>query len=308
MRYLEALATRAAQTPAVRLEMERAAREWGIDLSDVEAKPPLSEAAAAEVRRSIDEMHNEFEQNPSEDLAREIVRLQIELNMRNPEALYEPGSVRERVSREVGLAGGPLTLGEAYADLLSQRAEIFRKLGDLEADLRTTVEDVGGAREPEIQSRLLREAAAKYDISKNAWRFLELAQRAGLEIDVETRDLAYRIYQRKSIDGIIVDAPQMEAYVRGVMDMQVIIIAELEAMMRSPGRPAHELRFNLRQRLQPVLEALEPLVDSLRSSATQMHGVPVHAAVQSAIAAYQREQQRARAREAVPAGAAPGGR
>jgi ElaB/YqjD/DUF883 family membrane-anchored ribosome-binding protein len=92
------------------------------------------------------------------------------------------------------------------------------------------------------------------------------------------------------------------------MDMQVIIIAELEAMMRSPGRPAHELRFNLRQRLQPVLEALEPLVDSLRSSATQMHGVAVHAAVQSAIAAYQREQQRARAREAVPAGAAPGGR
>jgi hypothetical protein len=305
MRYLEALATRAEQTTEVRAEIERAATEWGIKVEDVKARPPLSEAAQDAIRTTLDELHREFDRNPSEDLARDIVKLSIELNMRNPEALYDPASIRERASREMGSAGGPLSIGEAYADLLAQRAELFRKLGDVGSDLEQLLKDAGGAT-GDARARVLRSAAERYDVSKNAWRFMELANRAGLRFDAELTRLAYRIYQQKSIDGIIAGPKELEAYVRQVLDIQQVILREMEEAMRAPGRSARELRFNMRQRLEPLVKALEPMADTLRAAGVEMDSVMVHTAVRNQLAMYDRESREEEPVDSIGAGEGEG--
>ncbi len=296
MRYLQALATRAKDTPEIRAELQRAAKKWGIDPADVAPKPELAEISLVELRKTMDDLYVLFDRNPSEDLALDIVRLQIELNMRNAEAYYEPGAVRERVTREMGMAKGPMTASEAESDLLAQRAEMYRKLGEAaskEANLKppSEAESIDGFR-----ARVLAAVAGKYEFSKYAFRFLQMAERLGIKIDQDLKNKAWAIYQQKSVDGIVMGKAELEAYARHVLAVQEIVLESVQKRLRSK-RARTNAQLALNHHLRPLLDRIEKLGQYIRDHSEEIDDFLVHTSILQLLNKLDHERERIKARQ-----------
>lgn len=291
MRYLEALATRARESSLARAELERAAREWGIDPDTVKAKGPLSPHDFQEHFEAIEEMYAAHHENPSEDLAKHIVDAQIELNMRSEGAYYEPASIRERASRETGRAGGRLSLGEVFAEMLNQRVEFFARIAKAERALAGVTAGLSAARTAAERFQVLADAAKQYQLSKYAWRFLEMAERAGLPIDPELKAMANRIKSTKSIDGILLGPNELSGYVGALDHLQTEVLAIMESRLQSPDRTSADVVVDLRQRVWPLVTALENASEFLRSNSSEIDGILVHNAAR-VIVVQSREDRR----------------
>jgi len=300
MRYLEALATRARGSTLARAELERAAREWGIDPEKVKAKAPFSPHEFQEHFEAIEEMNTAYRENPSEDLAKHIVDAQIELNVRSEGAYYEPASIRERASRETGRAGGRLTLGEVFAEMLNERVEFFARIAKAERALAGIDAGLSAARTAAERLKVLSAAALQYQLSKYAWRFLELAERAGLPIDPELKATANRIKTTKSVDGILLGPNELAGYVGALDHIQTEILSLMDTRLQSLDRSRADLVIDIRQRVWPLVTALETTSDFLRAHSTEIDGILVHNAAR-VIVVRGREDRRPGIDESPPA-------
>jgi hypothetical protein len=103
MRILKSMAEKG--NPLAESELRRMAKAAGVDPRDVAPLPRVAEDARSpamveqteRLRSEIDALVARFNESPSAALGEEITRKQIELNAMDPEAYFEPGSVKGEV-------------------------------------------------------------------------------------------------------------------------------------------------------------------------------------------------------------------
>lgn len=208
-------------------------------------------------QRQLDELHQRYEANPDVAVAAEIQRLQLELNIRNPEAYFAGPSVDRFASRPLGLGTWVQSLGLGLLDIINQRADFTKQLVKVAAYLETKT----GER-PSLQT-IFAEAAKDYTVSKYVFREFLGFERFGLTVTPRVRAIARQIHDTKAV---LLPPEKHAAYISDLVRIQEQLLALARARAESPSRFA-EAQYVARQIVEQAFNRIEQTLAPLRPGA-----------------------------------------
>jgi hypothetical protein len=267
--HTEQVLAREEEATAARREL---GAQTGLDKAagrDTPAPDLARQADRAAKNRQLDELSKRYEANPDVETASEIQRLQLELNVRNPEAYFAGPAINRYASRGLGIGQRFQSLGEGLLDLLNQRAEFSKQIAKATGYL------IGEGNARPSAAEVYAQAAKDYTVSKYAFReFLEF-ERFGLSVEPALRRIAQKTQNAK---GIALPPEQHAAYIADLIRAQETLLSLARERARNPTRFA-EAQYVARQVVADALGSIGRIVDVLRPGEGFWSGLLVHPGV-----------------------------